>query len=71
MNEHTLGAPQGDVGAGDIGLGSLKGHAAVHGVQAGKAQGVDLLPQELFQAEHTGGDKGQFHSVSFLSRKRT
>ena len=70
MDKDPLGTAQVDVGAGDIRLGSLKGHTAVHGVQAFESQGIDLLSQELFQAEHTGGHKCQFHFGSFRIRAR-
>ena len=65
VDKDPLGTAQVDVGAGDIRLGALKGHTTVHGVQAFESQAVDLLSQELFQAEHTGGHKCQFHFGSF------
>ena len=65
MDKDPLGTAQMDVGAGDIGLGARKGDTAVHGIQPRKTEGIDLLSEDLFQPEHTGGDKGQFHFGSF------
>ena len=50
-DKYALRKAQAHVGAGDVRLGALKGHATVHRFDSFAAQRVDLLTKLLFKAK--------------------